>query len=61
MEITPQQDFQIREWTTADNNLYSWIKQQFQNFHNDTYKLVHVVSYTKDDGKTCLVHYFQKI
>lgn len=61
MEITSYEDLAIRKWTPGDKDIYSWIKEQFQKFHNDKYKLVHVVSYTNNDGKTCLAHYFQKI
>ncbi len=61
MEITSYEDLAIREWIPGDKDIYSWIKEQFEMFHTNTHKLVHVVSYINDKGKTCLVHYFQKI
>ncbi len=63
MEITLEQGFEIREWPTKERSSHgirSWIAEQFRGFGNNKYKLVHVVPYTNDDGKTCLLHYFQK-
>ncbi len=61
MDIREAEDIQIRDWTTKDGDIWGWIHRQFEVFQPNKYKLVHVVSYTKDDGKTCLAHYFQKI